>query len=189
MKPTSFCNRRHGGVEGFQWRRSSTCPDFFNGVVSTNSTVQVGQSQTVTMTVTPIGGYIGAISVSCQNPHQYNMHLGPHVSAAVRQTAVLQTDLTVFLKRVLMPVLCLPRTSIFISNSLLSLLPCLFCYLCCSASEAPIRKFKWRLWTAVWVVQLGLLCSVAVEAVNKTGTSPAGLRPVSHGFYHNRGNC
>jgi len=151
-----------GVYEGaFNGGGQAPAPDFSMVSSATNLTVQVGQSQTVTLTVTPIGGYIGAISFSCQNPPtNITCTFGPPVSAAGGDNAVLKTDLTVFVTSANASLLPSPERLSHL-DSLLSLFACLFCYLMLlGTSEAPIRKFNWRaLAAAALVVPLGLLVS------------------------------
>lgn len=148
-----------GVYEGaFNGADQAPAPDFSVVPSATDLTVQIGQSQTVTLTVTPVGGYIGTISFSCQNPPTNVIcTFAPAVSAAGGDNAVLDTSLTLFVTKSTASLLPSPgRSSHF--NSSLGLFALLFCYLMLlGASEAPIRKLNLRaLAMVVLCLPLGL---------------------------------
>jgi len=72
-------------------------PNFSLASSAANLTVKSGQAETVTLTVTPVGGYIGTILFSCENPPANIMcTFAPVVSPAGGDNAVLQSNLTIF---------------------------------------------------------------------------------------------
>lgn len=151
-----------GVYEGaFNGGGQAPAPDFALVPSATDLTVQVGQSQTVTLTVTAVGGYIGAISFGCENPPANIIcTFAPAISAAGGDNAVLNTNLTLSVTSATASLLPSPvRSSHF--NSVLGLLAFLFCYLTLlGASKAPNRRLPLRaLAPAVLFLSLGLLVS------------------------------
>jgi parallel beta-helix repeat protein len=151
-----------GVYEGaFNGGSQTPAPDFSVVPSATDFTVQVGQSQTVTLTVTPVGGYIGAISFSCENPPtNVTCTFAPAVSAAGGDNAVLKTNITLFVTSATVSFL---PSSVLSShlNSLLALFAILLCYLLAlGASVVRMRRLNLRaLASAVLFLSLGFLVS------------------------------
>ena len=88
-----------GVYEGASAATNNPAPNFTIVAVPTSLTIQTGQSATSTLTVTPVGGYIGAISLSCTNcsglPLNMHYQFNPQVLAVGGDNTVLKSTLTV----------------------------------------------------------------------------------------------
>lgn len=88
-----------GVYEGAFAATKNPSPNFTIVAAPASLTLQAGQSATSTLTVTPVGGYIGAISFSCTScstlPINMHYQLNPQVLAVGGDNAFLSSTLTV----------------------------------------------------------------------------------------------
>lgn len=85
-----------GVYEGVYTSGNNPPPSFSIASTTTGLTVQAGQSETATLTVTPTGGFIGTVSFACSGlPASVACYFSPPILAEGGDNSVLTTTVTV----------------------------------------------------------------------------------------------